>query len=74
MTIDPIVEQVRCVRRDYAERFDFDLRALAEDLRKREQQHPERVVTLKPRLLSDICGKTSRVAETAATYAKNDRQ
>ena len=36
MAIDPIVEQVRCVRRDYAERFDFDLRALAADLRKRQ--------------------------------------
>ena len=49
MTIDPIVDQVRCARREYAAQFDFDLRALAEDLRKREQQHPERVVSLPPR-------------------------
>ena len=52
MTINPIVDQVRCARRDYAERFDFDLRALAADLRKREQQHPERVVSLPPKCVS----------------------
>lgn len=40
-----LVEEVRRTRRDYAERFDYDVRALAADLRRLEQQHPERLVT-----------------------------
>jgi hypothetical protein len=68
MTTDTILEEVRRARREYAEGFGFDIRALAADLRKREQQHPERVVTLKPRLLSDIYGKATRVAERPEGY------
>ena len=49
MQADPIVEEVRRVRQAYAEQFGFDLRALAADLRKREQQHPERVVSFSPK-------------------------
>ena len=46
---DPIVDQVRRVRREYAEQFAYDLRALAADLRKREQKHPERLVSFQPK-------------------------
>ena len=49
MQTDPIVEEVRRIRQDYARQFDFDLQALAADLRKREQEHPERVVTHPPK-------------------------
>ena len=49
MLADPIVDQVRRVRREYAEQFGYDLRALAADLRKREQQHVERLVSFPPK-------------------------
>ena len=49
MQVDPIVDEVRRVRREYAKRFDYDLRAIAADLRKREQQHPERLVSFPPK-------------------------
>ncbi len=45
MFTDPIVEEVRRVREEYAKRFNYDVHAIADDLRKQEQQHPERLVS-----------------------------
>ena len=45
MFIDPIVEEVRRVREEYARQFNYDLHAIAADLRKLEQQHAERLVS-----------------------------
>jgi hypothetical protein len=49
MLSDPIVEQVRRVRREYAKKFNFNLRALVADLQKREQQHAGRLVSFPPK-------------------------
>lgn len=49
MKPDPIVAEVRRVREEYAKRFDYDLHAIAADLRKREQEHPERLVSFPPK-------------------------
>lgn len=49
MRNDPIVEEVREIRRAYGARFGFDLRAMAADLRKKEQEHPQRLVSLSPK-------------------------
>lgn len=49
MHTDPVVEEVRRTREEYAKQFDFDLRAIAEDLRKKEQQHPDRLVSFSPK-------------------------
>ena len=40
--IDPIVEEVREARHKHAERFNFDLHAICEDLEKKEKNcgHP----------------------------------
>lgn len=46
---DPIVDEIRRFRHDYAKRFDFDLRAMAEDLRCKERDHPERLVSHPPK-------------------------
>jgi len=45
---DPIVEEVRRAREAYAARFDYDLERMFEDIKKREQEHPERLATIKP--------------------------
>ena len=39
---DPIVEEVRSAREAYAERLGFDVRAICEDLRRRQSEsgHP----------------------------------
>jgi hypothetical protein len=46
MICDPVVDEVRSVRQEHAKQFNYDLQAIAEDLRKLEQEHPERLVTL----------------------------
>lgn len=35
--VDPIVEEVRESRRKHAERFNYDLHAICEDLKKKEK-------------------------------------
>ncbi|MEW6350511.1 MAG: hypothetical protein AB1646_15715 [Thermodesulfobacteriota bacterium] len=42
---DPIVEEVRAARRQHAARFDYDLRKIAEDLRRKELQAGRKIVT-----------------------------
>ena len=49
MEPDPIAEEVRRIRQEYAEGFGYDLRAIAADLRRREQQHPERLQSFPPK-------------------------
>jgi len=49
MVSDPILDEVRSIRQQHAERFDYDLRAIAADLREQEQQHQERLISLPPK-------------------------
>ena len=49
MREDPIVEEVRRCREENAKRFDFDVRAIAEDARKREHTSNHPLVTPEPR-------------------------
>ncbi len=42
---DPVVEEVRRIRRLYAERFGYDIHAMVDALRKEEQKHPQRLAT-----------------------------
>lgn len=46
---DPIVKETRAARELLFARFNNDLGALCAYLREKEREHPERVVTLKPR-------------------------
>ena len=46
---DPIVAEVRKAREEYAARFNYDLKAMARDLRSREGKDGRPVVTLPPR-------------------------
>ena len=43
MSTDAIVEEVRQARQEYAKQFDYDLRAIAADLRIREKEHLDRL-------------------------------
>ncbi len=49
MAKDPIVEEVRRIRRRYAERFKFDLDAIYADLKERERRGEFSVVYRQPR-------------------------
>ena len=46
---DPIVKETRAAREELLARFNNDLAALCEYLRRKEREHPDRVVTLEPR-------------------------
>lgn len=46
---DPIVKETRAAREELLAKFNNDLAALCQYLREKEHEHPERVVTLKPR-------------------------
>ena len=43
---DPIVDEVRKVREDYARQFDFDLDAICRDLREKQELSGAKVVSL----------------------------
>jgi len=46
---DPIVEEIRQLRQQYAAQFNHDLKAICQDLRKRQKKSGRKVVTLSPR-------------------------
>ena len=46
---DPIVEEVRRIRDEYAKRFDYDLKAMVADLRQKEYAHREQIVSFPPK-------------------------
>jgi hypothetical protein len=55
---DPIVEEVRKAREEYARTFNFDLHAICEDLRKKEKLAGGPVVSLpkRPPIATAITG------------------
>jgi hypothetical protein len=49
MAKDPIVDELRRVRKEYAARFNFNLDAIYQDLKKREHEGEFTVVYRRPR-------------------------
>jgi hypothetical protein len=39
-----IIEKVRRIRQEHSAQFDYDMRAMVADLRRREQESPGRIV------------------------------
>ena len=56
---DPIVEEVRNARAAHAAGFNYDLHAICEDLRKKEQSCGHVVVSLPPKRLLEDAGKAA---------------
>ena len=46
---DEIIEEVRRVRDEYAAKFNYDLNAIYEDIKKQEKQTERKVVSLPPK-------------------------
>ena len=46
---DPIVEEIRKHRQNYAAQFNHDIDAICEDIRRKQQQSGRQVVSRKPR-------------------------
>jgi hypothetical protein len=49
MVPDPIVEQIKRIREEYAARFNYDLEAIARDVRSRQEDDNRQVVRRPPR-------------------------
>ncbi len=43
---DPIVEQIHKIRQEFAGNFNFDLKAMFEDLKEQEKKNRQRIVSL----------------------------
>lgn len=43
--IDPIVEEIHKIRKEFAEKFDYDVDAMFEDLRKKQTQSKRKIVS-----------------------------
>ncbi len=63
---DPIVEEVRKARQDYARKFNFDLDAICADLRRREKLSGRPVISLPKRPPISIAVNADRVKEKPA--------
>lgn len=50
---DPIVAEIRRLRDEYAQRFDYNLDAICKDLREQQQRGDRRVVRRQPKRPSD---------------------
>ncbi len=48
MYTDPIIDQIRKYREAYAERFKYDVKAMVEDLRKRQKDSGRPTVSREP--------------------------
>ena len=46
MWTDEIVEETRKGREEYAAKFNYDLEAIVRDLKKQEEQSPDKLVSL----------------------------
>lgn len=50
---DPIVEAVRKIRDEHAAQFDYDLKAIYDDLKETEKQSGRKIVSLPPKRLKE---------------------
>ncbi len=64
---DPIVEDIRCVRRAHASQFDNDLAAIVTDLRRLERESGRSYVNFPPRLLETQSAQADRQPPSSAT-------
>ncbi len=56
---DPVVEEVRAIREAYSKRFNYDLDAIAADLRKKEARSDRQLVDPSPRKAESLASKRS---------------
>lgn len=54
MRNDPIVEEIRRIRKQHADKFNGDLHAICEDLRRQEEESSRRFVSFPPRRVRSV--------------------
>jgi hypothetical protein len=53
---DPIVEEVRKIRKEQSERFDFDLDKIFQNLKQQEKKSGKRYASYPPKILESVAG------------------
>ncbi|MCB9766649.1 MAG: hypothetical protein H6752_00505 [Candidatus Omnitrophica bacterium] len=59
MRDDPIVEEIRKIRREHTDKFGGDLHAICEDLRHQEKESGREYVSFPPRKVSEEFAESS---------------
>ncbi len=54
METDPIVEEIRRNRDEYARKFNYNIRAICRDIREKQKKAGRKVVKLQPRPAKQI--------------------
>jgi hypothetical protein len=54
MVPDPIVEEIKRIREEYAARFNYDLEAIVRDVQRRQEDGEHKVVRRPPRRPSEV--------------------
>ena len=57
--LDPIVEEIRKIREEHAARFNYDIDAIFEDLKRSERESGHPLVTLPPKKIAKPSRLTS---------------
>jgi hypothetical protein len=56
--LDPIVEEIRKIREEHAARFNYDIDAIFEDLKRSEREGGRPLVTLPPKKITKPARRT----------------
>jgi hypothetical protein len=64
MSRDPIVDEVRRAREEYAAQFNFDLEAICDDLQKKQKKRGKLLVSFPPRPVKKTVSKTSKTRKS----------
>lgn len=54
MSRDPIVDEMRAIRDQYARQFDYDLGAIFQDIKKQEAESDRQFVTCSPKRIEPV--------------------
>ena len=66
MRDDPIVEEIRRIRQEHTDRFNGDLHAICEDLRRQQRESGRRYVSFPPRRVHGV-GDSESAQDNAGT-------
>ena len=59
MGSDPIVEEIRRIRQEHTDKFNGDLHAICEDIRRLERESGREYVSYPPRRIESVAASTS---------------
>lgn len=54
MSRDPVVDEIRTIRDEYAKRFDYDLDTIYRDIKKQEKESGRHFMTCPPKRIQPV--------------------